>query len=128
MRGNRKTGTRPEMVVRRLLHAMGYRYRLHAKDLPGRPDVVFRKRRLAIQVHGCFWHQHEDPACPLRSKPRSNSGYWDAKLARNVARDREAQARLTAMGWRVEMVWECECRNTAGLAERLREVLGSLQQ
>lgn len=123
MRGNRRADTRPEMIVRRLLHRMGYRYRLHAQDLPGKPDIVFRGRRIAIRVHGCFWHQHADPACPLAAKPRSNTGYWDAKLARNVARDALQQAALGALGWRAVTVWECECRDPDRLAIALDAIL-----
>ena len=94
MRGNKKVDTQPELVVRRLLHGLGYRYRTHVRDLPGKPDLAFNRRRLVVQVHGCFWHQHADPACPLRSRPRANTTYWDAKLSRNVERD----AQQLAMG------------------------------
>lgn len=119
MRGNKRAGTRPEMTVRRLLHNMGYRFRLHAADLPGKPDIVFRSRRVAIRVQGCFWHQHADSDCPLVSQPRSNSSYWVAKLARNVARDKEQELALKQMGWRVETVWECECQRPKALSAKL---------
>lgn len=108
MRGNKRKNTRPELAVRRILSAMGYRYRLHANDLPGKPDIVFRGRKIAIFVHGCFWHQHDDPRCPLRAKPRSNLLYWEAKLTRNVLRDKEVQTMLSAAGWRSIVIWECE--------------------
>lgn len=119
MRGNRRADTRPELIVRRLLRELGLRYRLHAADLPGKPDVVFRGRRKAIQVHGCFWHQHADPACPLRARPQSNSSYWTAKLERNVERDGEQAAALAALGWKLLVVWECECREEDTLRQRL---------
>lgn len=123
MRGNKRSDTRPELAVRRLLHALGYRYRLHASDLPGKPDIVFRPRKIAVFVHGCFWHQHADLACPLRSAPSTNRHYWLAKLARNVQRDAENKARLCALGWRVETVWECEVADPEELKKRLEEIL-----
>lgn len=125
MRGNKRAGTRPEMMVRRLLHRLGYRYRLQASDLPGKPDIVFRRHKVAILVNGCFWHQHDDPCCPLRAKPRSNTGYWDAKLARNVQRDTETRAALEALGWRLLIVWECETRDAKRVEARLTTELGA---
>ena len=116
--------TLPELTVRHLLHSMGFRYRLHRSDLPGKPDIVFRSRKIVIFVHGCFWHQHPDPRCPLRSKPRSNTGYWDAKLERNVERDTENSARLGSLGWRTLTVWECEIRDSRRLSARLGTLLG----
>ncbi len=124
MRGNKRADTRPEVAVRKVLHSVGYRYRLHAVDLPGKPDIVFRPRKIAIFVHGCFWHQHSSPSCPLASKPRSNTGYWDAKLTRNVERDSDSLAELAALGWKVLTVWECETRDREGLKEKLSERLG----
>ena len=100
--------TRPELIVRRALHAMGYRFRLQAKELPGKPDIVFRPRRKAIFVHGCFWHRHE--GCRIASSPKSRQDYWEAKFARNVARDRRNLAALADEGWRVLVVWECQTR------------------
>jgi len=126
MRGNVRSNTRPELVVRRLLHSLGYRYRLHASDIPGKPDVVFRRRKIALFVHGCFWHQHPSANCPLRSAPRSNTAYWNAKLARNVERDRENQAKLEELGWRVLTVWECETRNRKALGARLQAEMEQL--
>jgi DNA mismatch endonuclease (patch repair protein) len=123
MRGNVRTGTRPELVVRRLLHRLGYRYRLHAPDLPGKPDIVFRQRKIALFVHGCFWHQHPSAECPLRSKPQSNVPYWNAKLARNVERDAENRATLEVMGWRAEAIWECQTRDVPALELELKKVL-----
>jgi DNA mismatch endonuclease (patch repair protein) len=124
MRSIRSTETAPELAVRRILFGMGYRYRKHGRSLPGRPDIVFSGRRKAIFVHGCFWHQHPQP-CPRRATvPRSNAAYWAPKLARNVARDRENQAALAALGWQYTIVWECEIKDQAALAARLRGFLG----
>lgn len=125
MRGNRSSGTRPELTVRRLLHSLGYRYRLHATDLPGKPDIVFRLRKRVVFVHGCFWHQHQDPACPLRSRPRANTDYWHAKLDRNIARDNETQARLRSLGWLSLVVWECETSDLRALEAKLQDFLRS---
>jgi DNA mismatch endonuclease (patch repair protein) len=124
MRGNKGSGPGPELLVRRLLHGLGYRFRTHIRELPGRPDLVFTRRRAVVQVHGCFWHQHPDEQCRLRSMPKSNSAYWSVKLARNVERDREQAAALNAAGWRVITVWECECTQPDLLAERLAALLG----
>jgi DNA mismatch endonuclease, patch repair protein len=120
--------TAPEMAVRRALHAMGYRFRLHRRDLPGRPDVVLPRHRVVILVHGCFWHQHPDPACPLRRSPKANTGYWGPKLARNVARDASNEEALRALGWRVLVVWECGTRDEIHLRERLLSFLQSGDQ
>ncbi|MFC3003918.1 very short patch repair endonuclease [Falsiroseomonas tokyonensis] len=122
MRGNKKKDTRPELAVRRLLHAMGFRFRLHRRDLPGTPDVVFPTRRKAIQVHGCFWHQHE--GCRSATLPATRQEYWLPKLARNRERDRQAEAALTALGWQVMTVWECEVTDVGRLGPRLRHFLG----
>jgi DNA mismatch endonuclease, patch repair protein len=103
--------TKPELAVRRLLHRMGYRYRLHAQDLPGRPDIVFRGRRRAIFVHGCFWHRHPSSTCPLARLPKSRLDFWLPKLEGNRARDLQNVERLEALGWRVLLVWECELRD-----------------
>ena len=122
MRRVKGQNTRPELTVRRVLTAMGYRYRLHAKDLPGTPDIVFRGRRKAIQVHGCFWHQH--PGCTRATVPEANATFWAAKLQRNVNRDAAQMAELKASGWRVLIVWECEIRNAGKLSSRLRRFIG----
>ena len=105
----RGSGTRPEMVVRRYLHRLGYRYRLHASDLPGRPDLVFRSRRIAIFVHGCYWHRHD--GCALSYFPKSRVAFWDKKFAENVARDARAVSELEEAGWTVITVWECQTRH-----------------
>jgi DNA mismatch endonuclease (patch repair protein) len=104
MRAIRSTGTKPEIIVRRLAHSMGYRFRIHRKNLPGKPDMVFPSRRAVILVHGCFWHQHPDSACKDARQPKSNADYWQPKLARNQARDAEHEAALQAQGWRVLVI------------------------
>jgi DNA mismatch endonuclease, patch repair protein len=106
MRRIKSKGMEPELRVRRLVHGLGYRYRLHDKNLPGKPDLVFRSRRKVILVHGCFWHQHSDPACKITRKPKSNLSYWGAKLSRNVARDLANLKSLSQLGWKVLTVWE----------------------
>ena len=119
--GGRNTG--PEMVVRRLVHRLGYRYRLHGAGLPGRPDLVFRTRRRVIFVHGCFWHRHSASTCKLARLPKSGLDFWGPKLRRNAERDRENEARLHELGWRYLVLWECELRNTASISERLNAFL-----
>lgn len=121
MRANKARGTKPEMIVRRLLHAMGYRFRLHRRDLPGTPDIVLSRHRVAIQVHGCFWHQHE--GCRHANLPRSRTAYWHPKLARNVERDARSEAALRALGWHVLVLWECELKDLEALRERLQAFL-----
>lgn len=125
MRANRSKNTKPELSVRKVAFALGYRYRLHARYLPGSPDLVFLGRRKVIFVHGCFWHQHSNVQCPLRSHPRSNLGYWEPKLTRNVSRDLEQLATLRSLGWSVKVIWECETEDASRLAEMLRRFLGS---
>lgn len=113
MRRIRKTDTKPEWVVRRLLHGMGYRYRLHCANLPGTPDIVFPGRRKIIFVHGCFWHQHD---CKLgQKKPSANPDYWHPKLARNIRRDSEHREHLKVLGWNVLVIWECQTRDPGNL-------------
>jgi DNA mismatch endonuclease (patch repair protein) len=121
----RSTGMKPEMLVRSLVHRMGYRHRLHAKDLPGKPDLVFRPRKKVIFVHGCFWHQHAKEDCQDGRQPKSNTGYWAPKLARNVERDASNVAALKAAGWRVLVLWECDVlKGGSRLQERIRKFLG----
>jgi DNA mismatch endonuclease (patch repair protein) len=120
----RSRDTAPEMTVRRLAHAMGYRYRLHRKDLPGKPDLVFPSRKAVIFVHGCFWHQHPDPACLDGHRPKSRPEYWSPKLDGNVARDERRRAELEADGWRVLILWECVVGRGEGLKAALLEFLG----
>ncbi|HEV2080610.1 MAG TPA: very short patch repair endonuclease [Allosphingosinicella sp.] len=119
----RSRDTKPEMIVRRLLHAAGYRYRLHDPGLPGKPDLVFRKRRKVIFVHGCFWHQHEREACSDGRRPKSNTTYWNEKLARNVERDEANRNALLAQGWDVLVVWECEVRSSGALLAQVTTFL-----
>jgi DNA mismatch endonuclease (patch repair protein) len=113
--------TAVELRVRRLVYAMGYRYRLHRKDLPGKPDMVFTSRRAAIFIHGCFWHRHE--GCKLARLPKSKLEFWREKLETNKARDKRNLAALAKDGWRTLVVWECETKNLETLAERLRRFL-----
>lgn len=105
MSGIRSKNTRPELVLRQALHARGFRYRLHAPGLPGKPDLVFPKYRAVLQVHGCFWHRH---GCSKTSIPSTNSEFWQAKFERNLERDRAVELLLRDLGWRVGVVWECE--------------------
>jgi DNA mismatch endonuclease (patch repair protein) len=119
----RAADTKPEMVVRRLVHSMGYRYRLHRRALPGTPDLVFPSRKAVIFVHGCFWHRHPDPACRLARLPKSRLDFWVPKLERNAERDREAVEALEATGWRVLVIWECEIKDTEGLRRRIKGFL-----
>lgn len=117
----RSRDTGPELRLRRLLTRLGARYRLHRKDLPGSPDVVMPGRRLVFFVHGCFWHGH-DCARGART-PKANRDYWQAKIARNVARDARVLAALSDAGWRAEIVWECDFRDEAALSARLQALL-----
>jgi DNA mismatch endonuclease (patch repair protein) len=119
----RAKNTQPEMKVRKLLRAMGYRYRLHLAALPGSPDIVFVGRRKALFVHGCFWHRHADPACRLSRLPKSRLDFWAPKLEKNVIRDAAVRAELSQLGWGVLVIWECELRDCANLELRLRTFL-----
>lgn len=116
--------TKPEMVVRRMCHALGRRFRLHRRDLPGSPDLVFPKDRKAIFVHGCFWHRH---GCRWTTTPKSNAGFWQKKFDRNVERDREAIADLRSGGWDVLVVWQCQIKDREHLVERLASFLTNPQ-
>ncbi len=113
----RSKDTRPEMAVRSLLHRMGFRFRIHRKDLPGRPDIVLPRHRKIVLIQGCFWHGH---TCRLASKPKSNESYWSAKLETNRARDARNLAALIGQGWIVLELWECEIRRFEGLEEKLQ--------
>lgn len=114
--------TKPELKVRKALHAAGLRFRLQAADLPGRPDVVFRSRRIAVFVHGCFWHRHNDPNCKLARTPKSRLDFWEGKFASNVARDEKNVAALSAKGWRVLTVWECQLHDTEVLTRLIGDI------
>ena len=118
MQSVKSKNTKPEWIVRRLLHCMGYRYRLHRKDLPGRPDIALISRRKAIFVHGCFWHGHD---CPKGRLPKSRLDYWRPKLERNKERDREKTAMLQSLGWTVLVIWQCETVHLEALESRLLE-------
>ena len=117
MAGIRGRDTAPERAVRRVAHRMGLRFRLHRKDLPGRPDLVFPRHRLAVFVHGCFWHRHE--GCRYAYTPKSRVAFWTRKFAGNVARDRRNEDALRDLGWRVLIVWECEARDSEAVGMRL---------
>lgn len=117
----RSRDTSPEMIVRRLVHGMGYRYRLHAAELPGKPDIVLPRLRRIIDVRGCFWHQH--PGCIDSHIPKSRVEYWAPKLERNRRRDRENERRLSELGWQVCVVWECEMAATRKIVKRLARFL-----
>lgn len=119
----RSRDTKPEIRVRKACHAMGYRFRLHRKDLPGKPDLVFPKHQKVIFVQGCFWHQHA--GCKLASRPKTNSSYWEPKLRRNVERDAKARSSLEEQGWSVLYVWECETKSHGSLIDRLAAFLSS---
>jgi DNA mismatch endonuclease, patch repair protein len=111
--------TKPEMVIRRLVHWMGFRYRLHDRRLPGAPDLVFKSRRKAIFIHGCFWHRHSDPSCKLARMPKSKLDFWKAKLEGNRQRDLRNQSDLDALGWQYLIVWECELGHKEQLENKL---------
>lgn len=122
MRAVRQKKTKPEMVVRRALHALGYRFRTNLKGLPGSPDIVFTARHKAIFVHGCFWHRHAE--CRLASMPKTRVTFWQEKFARNIERDARKIAELEAGGWETLTVWECETRNMETVLPRLAKFLG----
>lgn len=113
----RSKNTAPELIVRRALHALGIRFRLHRKDLPGTPDIVMPGRKAVVRVQGCFWHGHDCPRGARKSK--TNADYWEAKVARNVARDAKTEAELIALGWNVATVWECELKDKDVIATLL---------
>lgn len=115
--------TAPEMKVRKAAHALGFRFRLHRKDLPGTPDLIFPKKRVALFVHGCYWHRH--PGCRKASIPKSREEYWTAKFAANVERDARVQVELEARGWAVDVIWECQTKNADELKHRLHAMLSN---
>lgn len=112
--------TSPEMRVRRAAHALGLRFRLHRKDLPGKPDLVFPRHRIALFVHGCFWHRH--PGCLKASMPKSHPEYWHSKFEANVRRDERTAQSLARLGWRVTTLWECETRDANALRSRISRI------
>lgn len=123
----RSKDTKPELLIRRALHKRGFRYRLHDRQLPGRPDIVLPRYRTVIQVRGCFWHQHPDPGCVDSRLPGSRRDYWVPKLEKNVARDKANDERLGAAGWKVLVVWECACtrRSLEGTVSEIEAFLRS---
>jgi DNA mismatch endonuclease, patch repair protein len=121
MRAVKGKDTMPEMAVRRLVHSMGYRYRLHRKNLPGKPDLVFPRLRRVIFVHGCFWHGHD---CTRGARmPKANQAYWQSKICRNSLRDAKSIAALQSEGWRVATIWECELKDMGRVRTRLARFL-----
>jgi len=121
MRLVRGKHTRPEIAVRRLAHKMGLRFRLHRRDLPGRPDLVFPKYRVVIFVHGCFWHRHK--RCPNTRTPKSRLQFWEEKFESNVQRDRANRLKLRATGWKVLVIWECEVKDSERLQYKIKRFM-----
>lgn len=117
----KSTGSKPEMLVRRTAYRLGFRYRLHARDLPGTPDLVFPRLRKVIFVHGCFWHRHAN--CKRTTMPKVRAEYWQQKFDDNVRRDERSQAALSALGWDVLVLWECDAKDIKGLEEQLSTFL-----
>lgn len=123
MSGIRARDTKPELVVRSYLHGRGLRFRLAAKDLPGKPDVVFPKFRTVVFVHGCFWHRH--PGCRFATRPASNEVFWERKFEQNVRRDERTTKELQKLGWRVRVIWECELSDETKLDSLYRTIANS---
>ncbi|MHA6193867.1 very short patch repair endonuclease [Pseudomonas wadenswilerensis] len=121
MRSVSRKNTKPEIIVRSLLHSLGFRFRLHQKSLPGSPDIVLAKYKTAIFVHGCFWHRH--PGCRYASTPKTRQEFWLPKFEANVTRDAKKEAQLIELGWRVLVIWECETRLLTQLEDRLKQEL-----
>jgi DNA mismatch endonuclease (patch repair protein) len=117
----RGRNTKPEILVRSLIHSMGFRFRVHRRDLPGNPDIVLPRHRKVIFVHGCFWHGH--PGCLRSKRPTTNQSFWNRKLDANVERDKRFQAELTSMGWKVLVIWQCETKEPDVLAYKLERFL-----
>ena len=112
--------TKPEIAVRKLLHSMGYRFRLHRKDLPGSPDIVLPKYKTVIFVHGCFWHRHEN--CKYASTPKTRKEFWNKKFKENIKRDSEIQDKIKNLNWRSVVIWECETKNIENLRDKIIDV------
>lgn len=124
----RSKGMTPELKVRSIVHALGYRFRLHRRDLPGKPDLVLPRHRAVIFVNGCFWHWHPDPECPIASLPKSNLDYWQPKLERTRERDTMSTFQLQDAGWRVLTIWECELKQLDGVLDGINEFLETRNQ
>ena len=118
----RSSNTKPEIVIRSLLHRMGYRFRLHRKDLPGKPDIVLPKYKSVIFVHGCFWHRHK--GCKYAYNPKSRQEFWENKFRANIKRDKEVKRQLQEKGWKVLVIWECELSNISSVKDKIDELLG----
>jgi DNA mismatch endonuclease (patch repair protein) len=116
--------TKPEIRVRRALHAAGLRFRLHAKELPGKPDIVFRSRRIAIFVHGCFWHRHDDPECKLARLPKTRLDFWLPKLDANRQRDERTLDTISSLGWEPIVIWECQTKDKSTLDALINWISG----
>ena len=125
MRGIRSKDTQPEMIVRQVVHSMGYRFRLHRADLPGKPDLVLPKWKTVILVNGCFWHGH---TCKNGRRPKSNTDYWNEKLDRNKTRDAKNAAALRRLGWRKIVIWACETTDVEKLEQKLRRLLRDIEK
>lgn len=126
MRKIRSKGMKPEITIRKLVHSLGYRYRLHKSDLPGKPDLVFSRLKKIIFVNGCFWHQHQDSKCHIVRKPKSNLDFWLPKLERTRKRDEENLLKLSQLGWQSMVIWECEIsRNYELLIKRIKKFLSN---
>lgn len=121
MRAIKSADTKPELAVRRMLTRLGYRYRVHVATLPGKPDIVFPRRKLVLFVHGCLWHLHDN--CPLARMPKSKPEYWPVKLAMNKSRDARNRKDLKDRGWRAAVIWECETKDPSQLERRVRQAL-----
>lgn len=119
----RRENTKPEIIVRKALHKLGLRFRIHVKSMPGSPDILLPKYRLVIFVHGCFWHRH--PGCKYSSTPRSRLDYWLPKFQANIDRDARFELQLKELGWNVEVIWECETKNGEALNSRLKEIFSN---
>jgi DNA mismatch endonuclease (patch repair protein) len=116
----RSKNTKPEIKVRKVLHSMGYRFRLHSKDLPGSPDIVLPKYKTVIFVHGCFWHRHEN--CKYASTPKTRKEFWNKKFTENKKRDSEIQEKIKILDWRSVVIWECETKNIENLRDKIIDV------
>jgi DNA mismatch endonuclease (patch repair protein) len=121
----RAAGTKPELIVRKVAHNLGYRFRLHQKNLPGKPDIVFAQHRKIILVHGCFWHSHK--ICGKAKRPVTNKTFWNRKLSRNVERDKENVDALGKAGWELLVIWECETKDRYLLADKISSFMGKSQ-